>query len=265
MAQLFVLTPKSAHFPKMSPNPPYMGAIFGTAIMCIFMHWYNNSPSAGEPTRGYLHGGLAMDFIGQKGPTSKVHLILLDSLVLVLQVVQMSIHLLRDRLKTRLASSADKPEVPSPAAAAATPSAQSLDDEERGVRRSAEQRRGEDIEMQNLNPGGQTAMSTSNADEEDESSERATLLAQPQHSDAHVFNAFSNGQIVIADLDVFKSIRDQLREIHDRAHDPAQVEQNRLLREREAARATEWRNGIVNAIRRARQRARGAAANVPEP
>ncbi|EME79171.1 uncharacterized protein MYCFIDRAFT_90088 [Pseudocercospora fijiensis CIRAD86] len=79
----------------MSPSPPIIGTIFGTTLLCIIMHLYNSPPSAGEATRGYLHGGLAMDFIGQKGPSSKVHLILLDLLVLLVQLVQMSAHLLR--------------------------------------------------------------------------------------------------------------------------------------------------------------------------
>ncbi|KAF7195247.1 DSC E3 ubiquitin ligase complex subunit 4 [Pseudocercospora fuligena] len=257
LAHLFLLTPKSAQFPKMSANPPIIGTVFGTTLLCIIMHLYNSPPSAGEATRGYLHGGLAMDFIGQKGPSSKVHLILLDLLVLLVQVVQMSAHLLRERIRANLASSADKAAVP-----AVT---QRVEDEERGVRRSAEQQRGEDIEMQTLNPDGQTATSGSPPDESEESSERASLLAQPQRTDAHIFDAFNSGQIVIADLDMAGAVRQQLMAYRSYTPDSEEAERGRVMREREAARAREWRDGILRAIRTARQRARGTPANVPEP
>lgn len=90
--QLLYLTPK----PPLVPTPPnikdrpYIGAIFGTNILCFLLHLWLSRPSAGEATRGYLHGGLLIDFIGQKGPTSKMHLLLLDVGIAVLQMVMLA-------------------------------------------------------------------------------------------------------------------------------------------------------------------------------
>lgn len=56
-------------------------------------------PEASETMRGYLHGGVLIDFIGQKAPTSKLGLVLLDCLVLVLQCVMCAAWLEKDRIK----------------------------------------------------------------------------------------------------------------------------------------------------------------------
>lgn len=241
--QFLFLTPKPAIFPEPPANRPYIGAIFGSNVLCLLLHMWYNAPSAGEATRGYLHGGLAMDFIGQKGPSSKVHLALLDILVLVLQIVHLSAYVLRQRLKDNLTEPVTVPTVPATVPAAST--GQDLDHEERGVRRSIEQQQNEEIEMQNLNPSGRsTAIDPAEAN----SSEREALLAStamPQRSDAHIFDAFNSGQIVIADLDVWKTVREQFLAYSKSAPDTERAERNRLMRQRLAARALQWRFGAV--------------------
>ncbi|KAF2103018.1 DUF1746-domain-containing protein [Rhizodiscina lignyota] len=91
--QLLYLTPK----PPMVPTPPnlkdrpYIGAIVGVNLFCLLLHLYLSHPSAGEATRGYLHGGLMIDFIGQKGPTSKLRLVLLDLAITALQMIMLAV------------------------------------------------------------------------------------------------------------------------------------------------------------------------------
>jgi hypothetical protein len=85
MIQLVYLMPKSPAFPEPRTQP-YVGGIIGTNILCIILHLYFACPQAGEATRGYLHGGLLLDFIGQQGPSSKLHLVVLDLVILFFQL-----------------------------------------------------------------------------------------------------------------------------------------------------------------------------------
>ncbi|KAK3675707.1 hypothetical protein LTR78_004348 [Recurvomyces mirabilis] len=201
LIQFVFLTPKPAAPPAPPLNKPYIGAILGSNILCILLHIIYAPPSGSEATRGYLHGGLAMDFIGQKGPTSKVHLLLLDLLVVILQLVHLSTHITRTRLKDSSVSVTTS----SGTQYTATAIRQDHDAEERGVRRSGEH---QDIEMQTLNPSG---TSTEPVPNRASTTERAddTLASTSPRTDAHIFNAFNSGQIVLADLDIFQTTRDQ--------------------------------------------------------
>jgi len=165
-------------------------------------------PATGtEATRGYLHGGLAMDFIGQKGPASRITLVMFDLLVMALQFVHLTAHITRKRLKDGAAPAATPPaqQLPAPS------TGQDLDSEERGVRHSTELEQQDDIEMQTLNPSGQTGSAATVVDEDDESNERDTLLASapPPRTDIHIFDSFHSGQIVLADLNIWKTIKEQ--------------------------------------------------------
>jgi Fungal domain of unknown function (DUF1746) len=64
-----------------------IGCIFGTALISAACHFIRPNPSAGEATRGYLHGGLIIDFVGQLGPTPKFQLLLLDLAILLLHLL----------------------------------------------------------------------------------------------------------------------------------------------------------------------------------
>ena len=83
--------------------------------------------------RGYLHGGVIIDLIGQKGPTSKFHLVLLDLLVLGLQCFMLAVHVERERLSAvNDALTSTVPTAAMDVPREAVVSAQNLDAEERG-------------------------------------------------------------------------------------------------------------------------------------
>jgi hypothetical protein len=162
-------------------------------------------PEASEATRGYLHGGLAMDFVGQKGPTSKLHLFLLDCLILILQLVHLAAMLTRLRLKEQTSTT-----VPPPAAV------QDHDFEERGQHRSDNQP--VDQELHTLNPSDNNAPGEeeSTAQPDQEADERQSLLdSTAPRSDSHIFDAFNSGEIIVADLNLFHVIKSQLKEMRD--------------------------------------------------
>lgn len=148
------LTPKPEDFLRLMPAPrPQMYTIFGSNIICMLIHLVFALPEASETMRGYLHGGVIIDFIGQKAPTSRFGLLLLDCTILVLQCVMCAVWLEKDRLKkieTTLRSvaagqfpkgagaGAAQPAMPSAALdvmTGALTSSQDLDSEERGVLR----------------------------------------------------------------------------------------------------------------------------------
>jgi hypothetical protein len=70
---------------------PFLGWIFSSNFVCALFHLIAVSPSAGESTRGYLHGSLFVDFVGQLGPTSKFRLLLIDVAITVLQLLLLSV------------------------------------------------------------------------------------------------------------------------------------------------------------------------------
>jgi hypothetical protein len=124
-----------------------------------------------------------------------------------LQFVHLTAHITRKRLK----DGASPTVAPQTQRTPAPSTGQDLDSEERGVRHSAELEQQDDIEMQTLNPSGQTGDAFTAADEDDESNERDTLLssAPPLRTDIHIFDSFHSGQIVLADLNVWKTIKEQ--------------------------------------------------------
>jgi hypothetical protein len=110
----------------------------------FLLHLTYPAPFAGEDTRGYLHGGLMIDFIGQQGPTSKWKLAGLDICILLLQLLMVSVHVKRRHAKKTVAQTSagstetsttdgESAEQPPPDGGAARE--QDADAEERGVLR----------------------------------------------------------------------------------------------------------------------------------
>lgn len=207
LVQFVLLTPKPPTFVQPPDQQPFVSVVLGANILCIALHILFIPATGTEATRGYLHGGLAMDFIGQKGPTSRITLVIFDLLVMALQFVHLTAHITRKRLKDGAAPAA----APQAQQTPAPPTGQDLDSEERGVRHSAELEQQDDIEMQTLNPSGQTGSAATVTDEDDDSHERDTLLssAPPPRTDIHIFDSFHSGQIVLADLNVWKTVKEQ--------------------------------------------------------
>ncbi|KAF1842248.1 DUF1746-domain-containing protein [Cucurbitaria berberidis CBS 394.84] len=90
--------------PPDEPKPFLPLLLFAFAVNFV-LHLTYPAPAADEDTRGFLHGGLMIDFIGQQGPTSKWTLGALDLCILLLQLVMVSVHVKRRELKRNLAKS----------------------------------------------------------------------------------------------------------------------------------------------------------------
>lgn len=176
----------------------------------MLFHAFVINPEAGESTRGYLHGGLFIDFIGQK-PAPVLWLLSFDMLIFLVDFVMLA--LVIERVKMTLSMSGLSPADTSNANTstdtntAPSEDGQDHDAEERGLIRGTE-----DVEDGlTLNPDLNTS-SAANVDE-DVNDERSHLLADPGDGgvgrDGHPLDSFASGQAVIVDMSLWHTIRDQ--------------------------------------------------------
>ncbi|CAG5178967.1 uncharacterized protein ALTATR162_LOCUS8966 [Alternaria atra] len=208
----FLLTPlpdtATVTRPPDEPRPflPLLLFSFGVNFL---LHLTYPAPSAGEDTRGYLHGGLMIDFIGQQGPTSKWKLGALDICILFLQLVMVSVHVKRRELKKKLAklsagggaptttttTGATSDSAPTATAAATSDNAardQDADDEERGVLHRTD------------------TLSDLGMDPDNE--EDALLQSSSESGHADAADILSSGQCVIGDFTLIDTLLQENRD-----------------------------------------------------
>jgi hypothetical protein len=207
--QMIFLTPKPNFIPPAPQHRPYIGAIFGPNLVCILLHIFTARSEAGEAMRGYLHGGVIVDLIGQKGPTSKIHLVLLDLLILGLQCFMLAVHVEKERISALLAayllpatSATDQPR-------AAVVAAQDHDAEERGIMREVVTDN-EDIELQPL-ALRDDGPSTIETEGQERNEERERLLAEPppREGEEDPLDSFWSGTAILADFHVIHNLKRQ--------------------------------------------------------
>jgi len=209
--QMMFLTPKPNFIPPAPQHRPYIGAIFGPNIICILLHIFTARSEAGEAMRGYLHGGVIVDLIGQKGPTSKMHLVLLDLLILGLQCFMLAVHVEKERLSALLAAYLLPAASSTDQARVAVVSSQDHDAEERGIMRDGITSNG-DIELQPLAPrNDEHSILETEGQERNEEHER--LLAEPaprqDDEDDYPSDTFWSGTAIVADFHVLHNLRRQ--------------------------------------------------------
>ncbi|ERS98607.1 uncharacterized protein SPSK_06376 [Sporothrix schenckii 1099-18] len=96
----FFLSPKPEDFAiPLDARKPHLVAIFAPNFLCLLAHSLGSLPRATEANRGYLHGGVMIDFVGQKAPTSALALVALDLVVLVVQCLMLAMHTEREKLR----------------------------------------------------------------------------------------------------------------------------------------------------------------------
>lgn len=208
LTQFVILTPKPKNVRQPPRNFSLVIMLLGTNILCIFLHLFFAPSRSSEEMRGYLHGGIIIDLIGQKGPSSKLKLVVFDLLVLTLQAILFTVHLDREKLDkflTVYGKRTTEAQIP--------PSTQDHDAEERGVLRDSVAGL-EGIEMQPLNSGGATSPphGHENITEVGEEDEREELLAEPVNteSDDAPLDIFWSGTAVIGEFSVLDTLRSQL-------------------------------------------------------
>ncbi|TGJ81772.1 hypothetical protein E0Z10_g6993 [Xylaria hypoxylon] len=134
MAQTLFVSPKTEDTVLIVPNY-HVSAIVAPNLLCIFLHLISSPPEAGEASRGYLHGGILVDFIGQKAPSSRFTLILLDAVVLAIQCFMITVNIEKEKIRNVIRPPRVNTNPGVVIAASAT--GQDHDSEERGVLRHA--------------------------------------------------------------------------------------------------------------------------------
>ena len=176
--QAVFLTPRSIPLPDTPFQRPYIGSIIGANLFCLISHTLRPRPEAGEITEGYLHGGILIDFVGEKGPIWRSRLLVMDLMVLALQLIMLAAVV--EKLSAKASTSAQT--------AQAIGQGQDHDAEERGVLRAGE---------------GQP-------------NDPDTVIAQPgtnitTASNVHTLDPYYRGDSVLAELDVLGTVRRQWR------------------------------------------------------
>ncbi|KAI0466421.1 hypothetical protein F4859DRAFT_519074 [Xylaria cf. heliscus] len=132
---LDTLAPKTEDTVLIVPNY-HISAIVAPNLLCMFLHLISSPPEAGEASRGYLHGGILVDFIGQKAPSTRFTLILLDAAVLAIQCFMITVNIEKERIRNVIKP--PRASTTSTGIAIAIPTTtQDHDSEERGVLRDA--------------------------------------------------------------------------------------------------------------------------------
>lgn len=210
--QLILFTPKAPPF-EPTRNQPFIGGILTSNLICIFFHAFFIRPEAGEETRGYLHGGLFIDFVGQV-PVSTLRLLSFDLLIFLVDIVMLALTIERVNITgTSTPASSD----PSPANADSSQEttvsqSQDHDAEERGVLRQ------EDGHETSPHTHDSTESSPHSSIDEEAEEERTNLLADPADIQSpiiargcHPMDTFASGEAIIANVRLFGTLRDQWR------------------------------------------------------
>jgi len=103
IGQLMYLSPKDESFPfLMQANRSHVALIVIPNLWCMLVHLFAAMPRGPDYHRGYQHGGLVIDFIGQKPPAYRIYYLLADVLLLGLQCLMLAIHTEREKLRLSL-------------------------------------------------------------------------------------------------------------------------------------------------------------------
>ncbi|KAF5572273.1 DUF1746-domain-containing protein [Fusarium pseudoanthophilum] len=205
VGQYLYLTPKDESFPFLMPaSPIHVCLVLIPNIICILLHIFVSLPVGPGYHRGYMHGGLVIDFIGQKPPTSRIYYVLVDVMILAVQCLMLTVHTERERLRVTLKTF--RPMVPDVAQEMA-PTIEDLDAEERGVSRDmpgslpADEEDG--IELQPLRRTSTTEEANSTSGES-EPSARESPIDEPTRS--HLSDVLSSGNAIIGEYHVLHSL-----------------------------------------------------------
>lgn len=133
--QYVYLTPKDESFPFAMPaRRMHVILVVLPNIICMLLHIFAAMPTGPDFHRGYQHGGIIIDFVGQKPASSRLYYLMVDLVILAVQCLMLTVHTEREKLRVVLKTF--RPVVPELVQEmAAAPTIEDLDAEERGVSR----------------------------------------------------------------------------------------------------------------------------------
>lgn len=132
---LFASDPQTTLLLASFTTRPYLVSIIFTNIVCAFLHLALDPPVGTELSRGYIHGGFLVDFVGEPAPASKWKMLFIDMCVFILQLLLLATVLEQRELKL---ASEDPILLNVLNRIIGRTRGQDLDAEEQGIRRSQE-------------------------------------------------------------------------------------------------------------------------------
>ncbi|OLN88771.1 DSC E3 ubiquitin ligase complex subunit 4 [Colletotrichum chlorophyti] len=199
------LTPKPDDFPlTMEAARSQVISVFVPNAICILLHIFASLPTATEAARGYLHGGVIVDFVGQRPPTSRLTFLALDFVILAVQCLMLAVHSEREKLRPVVRPLLFR--LPRAIEEVVATSTQDYDAEERGVLRDApglEVEGGDIMELRPIPRNGDI-----DRDQELErsrsSGRRSSLHAA---NGMHLFDVLSSGNGILGEFHISHTIR----------------------------------------------------------
>lgn len=199
------LSPKDETFPFLMPaGRMHVVLVIVPNLWCMLVHFLASLPQGPEYHREYQHGGLIIDFIGQKPPKYRLYYMLADLVLLVLQCLMLTIHTEREKL--RLSLKTFRPIAPDPAAELSlTRTLEDLDAEEQAVQSGpgveGENEEG-DMELRPL----RSATGDTEASRPDEY-ESLGNNSGDEPSRSHLSDVLNSGNAVLGDYHVINAFR----------------------------------------------------------
>ncbi|KAK4128406.1 DUF1746-domain-containing protein [Parathielavia appendiculata] len=183
-------------------HPPIY-LILAPNLLCMLAHMSFALPEAGEATRGYLHGGVIIDFIGQKPPRSSLAFLLFDLVILGVQSLMLAVLQEQEKLKKAVLPRV-RPIGDQTGQAPAPETTQDHDAEERGVLRDDETYLGDGggLELQSLSGGGNNRERRSAGEDEQNGDTYSSVSAS-----ADMLDIIRSGDAVLANFHVIHAVR----------------------------------------------------------
>ncbi|POR31337.1 DSC E3 ubiquitin ligase complex subunit 4 [Tolypocladium paradoxum] len=204
--QYMYLTPKDESFPFLMPaSRVHVLLVVIPNIICILIHLFGPLPAGPDFHRGYQHGGLIIDFIGQTPPTYRLYYLLADVVILAIQCLMLTVHTQREKLRVTLKTF--RPLLPDLVQVMATArSTEDLDAEERGVLRDAPDTMLDDTEGIEL---GSMAAPREGGQDSGQTGESESLLRETSNDDTprtHLSDIMASGNAVLSEYHVVQSV-----------------------------------------------------------
>lgn len=206
--QYLYLSPKDESFPvALTATRMHVLLVILPNIICILLHLFASLPVGREDQRGYQHGGLVIDFVGQMPSGSRIYYLLADFFLLTLQCIMLTIHTEREQMRVSLKTfkplAADLAQQ-----AAAGRTLRELDEEERGVSALMVEEAGDEVaehvEMRLLH---QNADAIDEAGPSNSNSNSSNTRNHEDDGTTHLFNVMNSGNGVLGPYHVLHTIR----------------------------------------------------------
>ncbi|KAG6293123.1 hypothetical protein E4U09_003120 [Claviceps aff. purpurea] len=217
VGQYMYLTPKDESFPFLMPaGRVHVLLVVVPNLICMLLHLFTSLPRGPDFHRGYQHGGLIIDFVGQQPATYRIYYLIADLAILVLQCLMLTVHTQREQLRVLLKTF--RPILPElsgdmQATAIAARSLQDLDAEERGVLLHGQDVTTPAANLTTMEEGGGVAMrhagGSLEAVEGDQNGEAGSLLQRSTSEEcprAPLSDIINSGNAVLGNYCIIQSV-----------------------------------------------------------